>query len=211
MHFTKYFSSGVSTSATYNEADLLARVAKGEEEAFRMIFQQYFRPLCFFAQSIIEEMEPSRDLAQDALYKLWDRRLHFNTLGNIKAFLYITTKNACINYLKAEQRRTARHQEVARQMEIDDGRIEVLITKEELLQQILLEVDSLPEKYGSVIKLAFMEGLSHQQISDRLSIPAATVRKQKERGLKLLQNTILKRKLASIIALLWMACFGRSA
>jgi len=188
-------------STTYNEAELLARVAKGEEDAFSILFQQYFRPLCFFAQSFIDDMDAAKDIAQEALYKLWNRRENFLTLENIKAFLYISAKNACINYLKAEQRRTVRHQEVVRQAEHEDDFVEILATKEELLQKILLEVESLPDKYGSIIKLAFVEGLSHQQIADRLAIPAATVRKQKERGLKLLQTIVLKKKLTVLISL----------
>lgn len=193
----------MSISTTYNEAELLARIAKGEEDAFRILFQQYFRPLCFFAQSFIDDMEPAKDIAQEALYKLWNRRESFGTLDNIKAFLYISAKNACINYLKAEQRRTVRHQEVVRQAEQEADFVEILITREELLQKILLEIETLPEKYGSIIKLAFVEDLSHQQIAEQLAIPAATVRKQKERGLKLLQTIVLKKKLAAFMAVVW--------
>ncbi|HJU45324.1 MAG TPA: sigma factor, partial [Chitinophagaceae bacterium] len=87
----------MSISTTYNEAELLAGIAKGEEEAFRILFQQYFRPLCFFAHSFIDDMEPAKDIAQEALYKLWNRKENFITLTNIKAFLYISAKNACIN------------------------------------------------------------------------------------------------------------------
>jgi RNA polymerase sigma-70 factor (family 1) len=191
----------VSISTTYNEAELLERVAKGDEDAFSILFQQYFRPLCFFAQSFVDDVDAAKDIAQEALYKLWNRRENFLTLENIKAFLYISVKNACLNYLKAEQRRTVRHQEVVRQAEQQEDFLEMLAIKEELLQKILLEIDSLPDKYGSIIRLAFVEGLSHQQIAERLSIPAATVRKQKERGVKLLQSIVLKKKLAALLPL----------
>lgn len=193
----------MSTSHPYNEADLPARMARGEEEAFRILFQQYFRPLCFFADSFIDDRESAKDIAQEALYKLWNRRENFPTLDNIKAFLYISAKNACINYLKAEQRRTARHQEVMRLAEQDESFSEMLATKEELLKKIVDEIETLPDKYSNIIKLAFVEGLSHQQIAERLAMPAATVRKQKERGLKLLQTIVLKKKLSAFITLIW--------
>lgn len=193
----------MSTSHTYNEADLPARIARGEEDAFRILFQKYFRPLCFFADSFVDDMESAKDIVQEVLYKLWDRRENFPTLDNIKAFLYISTKNTCINYLKAEQRRTARHQEVMRLTEQDESFAEMLATKEELLKKIVEEIETLPDKYSNIIKLAFVEGLSHHQIAERLAIPAATVRKQKERGLKLLQTIVLKKKLAALITLIW--------
>lgn len=178
-------------------------MAQGEEGAFNTLFQQYFKPLCFFARSFVDDIEPAKDIVQEVLYKLWDRRDNFTTLDNIKAFLYISVRNACINYLKAEQRRSVRHQEVVRQEENEEGFVEMLAIKEELLQKILLEVETLPDKYGSIIKMAFVEGLSHQQIAERLAIPAATVRKQKERALKLLQAVVLKKKLAALIGLIW--------
>lgn len=175
-------------------------MAKGDEAAFRILFREHFRSLKFFAYSFTNDMETAKDLAQDAFYKLWERRGNFHSLDSVKAFLYITVKNACINHLSASHRRTERYQEVARLAEQDDSFAEALVIKEELLKKIVMEIDELPDKYGRIIKLAFVEGLNHQQIAGRLAISEATVRKQKERGLKLLKAIVVKKKLGVLLA-----------
>lgn len=48
-------------------------------------------------------------------------------------------------------------------------------------------VEALAEPRRSVVKLAFFEDLTHQQISDRLGLPLGTVKSHVRRGLLVLR------------------------
>lgn len=191
----------MSTSQSHTENELILRVASGEEAAFRILFHRYFRRLCFFAHSLIENMEDAKDIAQESLFQVWIRREYFDDAEKVKSFLYITTRNSSFNYIKASKRRSDRHQEIARLMEDDTDIIQTYIAREELLHKLLLELESVPPKYAGVLKMIFIQGLSHEKVAERLSIPIATVRKQKERGLKFLQAAVLRKKLAFFLLL----------
>lgn len=40
------------------------------------------------------------------------KRTEFQNLSNIKSFLYLVTKNACINHIKAHQRHEVTHRQL---------------------------------------------------------------------------------------------------
>lgn len=180
--------------------EITMRLRNGEEEAFQIIFENYFRQLSFFAHSFTRDMEAAKDLVQETLYKLWERREKFQSAENIKAFLYISVKNAALNYIKAQQRRESNHEDLLRQADLDDRYSEAMAIKEQLLQKMITEIEMLPEKYREILTLTFVEGMSHREIAAEKQISEATIRKQKERGIGLLKTLILNKKLLSIFA-----------
>lgn len=48
------------------------------------------------------------EIVQDTLFKLWQRRNDFDNYQSVKAFLYISTKNACMDGIDSEQRKLNR-------------------------------------------------------------------------------------------------------
>lgn len=173
----------------------MQRLAAGDTAAFQVIFNRYFRRLSFFAASIIEDADDANDIAQEALYQLWINRSGFATAPQLRSWLYIATRNAGLNYLKSSQRREARHLERARIVEAQQELLETAMAREELLDLLLQELEAVPPQQAIVLKLLFIEGLSYRQIAERLNLPEATIRKQKERGVKWLRAALLQKRL----------------
>jgi RNA polymerase sigma-70 factor (ECF subfamily) len=48
----------------------------------------------------VSSQQDGEDLVKDTFVKLWQTHADFDTPQNIKAFLYITTRNACLNFLR---------------------------------------------------------------------------------------------------------------
>lgn len=186
----------------YNDQDTVARFASGDTSAFRIIFDRYFRRLSFFAASIIGDSTDADDIAQEALYQLWVHRSGFTRETQLKSWLYISARNAGLNYLKSHKRREERHLENSRIYSREDDFMEAAVAKEELLEMLLRELEEIPPQHSVILKLLFLEGLGYQQIAERLGIPETTVRKQKERAVKLLRSSILKKRMIFVLPLL---------
>ncbi|HYO21157.1 MAG TPA: sigma-70 family RNA polymerase sigma factor, partial [Flavisolibacter sp.] len=142
----------------------------------------------------------------DTFIKMLHQREGFQNLSNVKSFLYITTKNACLNHIKASQRHDAAHRQI-RFLNPEGTEAEDVIREEmlrvQVLQAVHAEMESLPGRCKEIFKLLFIEGLSTEEIGERLGISAQTVRTQKARALQLIKSGLLKKNL--IPALLYLA------
>src|ERR1700730_14375536 len=84
----------------------------GNEAALKDVFELYGGSLFFFAKNIIDNKEEAEDIVAESFIKLWRQRATFVEQRNIKAYLYVITKNACLNYLKHKKRKTSSHKEI---------------------------------------------------------------------------------------------------
>lgn len=170
----------------------------GDKEAFNHIFNMFYKRICFFAAGIVNE-NGAEDIVQDTFVKLWERRASFNDLNTIKAFLYLTTKNSCLNIYK--------HQKVVDKFEsvqvevIDESNIIYHLIEAEVLEEVHQAVQQLPQGYRKVIYLSYFEGLSNQETADYLNVSINTVKTQKVRSLRILRE-ILKHSPTALVLLM---------
>ena len=64
-----------------------------------LIFQHYYRPLCLYATHYLHDIDEAEDVVQDCFVKLISRSI---MPENIKAFLYTSVRNACIDRLRRQ-------------------------------------------------------------------------------------------------------------
>lgn len=123
---------------------------------------------------------------QDIFLKYHNKRTEFSSELAIKNFLYLSVKNACLNFLRHD---LVEKKFAESQMENALVQEEVLthIIKAEVLVLIKQSIETLPEGCRSVLKLAFFEGLKNEQIALELGISINTVKTQKQRALQLLR------------------------
>jgi RNA polymerase sigma-70 factor (ECF subfamily) len=160
------------------------------------LFDIYYSRLCYFAFTLINEKEDSKDMVQDVFLKLWQGNHQFESEIAIKNFLYLSVRNACLNYQRHAIIQT-KYTKTQSEDTVDPGHGLENIIKAELIAEIQTAINSLPEGCGNVLKLAFLDGLKNDDISKKLGISVNTVKTQKQRALKL-----LKLKLSSISYLL---------
>lgn len=188
-----------------NDKDLFSSFKQGEAGAIRDLYDLHYKPLCFFAYRITGNKEESEDLVTESFLKMLHKREEFENLSNIKSFLYLVTRNACINSIKAEKRHNLAHAQM--QFLLPDGETNEDLLREEmvrieLLRQIYEEIEELPARCREIFKLLFIEGLGTDEIGRRLGLSPQTVRSQKARALQLLKSQLLKKGLLPALILL---------
>lgn len=188
-----------------SDNELFNAFHRGETSAIEHFYKLNFKPLCIFAERITGTKEDAQDLVTESFIKMLNKREQFQNLSNARSFLYLVTKNACINLLKS---RTT--QEKARKQiqfltpagEENKDQVNEEMLRLHVLQQIHEEIENLPPRCKEIFKLLFLEGLSTDQIADQLRINTQTVRTQKARALQLLKSELIKKNL--ILALLYL-------
>ena len=194
----------MKTSDIVNETDLLLQLQRGSQTAFETLFRMFHPALCFFARQRAVNLNPgeAEEIVLDSFLKLWQRRSNFTSLPSVKAFLYIATRNACLNNLDKEKVRHRKHaQYLDSADEIEDTVVEEIIYTE-VLREVSQAIEALPAQCQRIIKMAYEDGLTPKEIATELNITVSTVNNQKSRGIRLLKKRLSSNGFALLIAFL---------
>jgi len=183
-------------------AAVILGLKKGQPQAMTIIFNQYYSPLCLFAERLISDKQVAEEIVDESFLKLWMKRKNFDTLQSIKSFLYIVTRHACLNFIKQSARQAAREKQLAYLAENKEEHILNELIRTEVFVQIYSAIEQLPEKCGQVFQLSFLKGMKNQEIAEKLNISVQTVKNQKVKALQLLRIKLLQNE-GMIVCLLF--------
>jgi RNA polymerase sigma factor (sigma-70 family) len=168
----------VPSDVIYNEKDLLNQVAQGDRAAFQALYTRYFT----LVQRYISLFEPSRtsldELTQDVFVRIWEKRARLAGVETFKGYLFMVTRNVVFNFIRALK--------VGHKMKNLEDSQEVLAThnpeNELLLKQyyrIMQDaMGKLPPGRLKVLKMSIDDGLTLDEIADKLNISRSGVKKQ---------------------------------
>jgi RNA polymerase sigma-70 factor (family 1) len=206
-HFgnTKYSKSRASRAGLALDFEIVNGLRLGHHSSLHALHRLFYSPLCIFADKLIHDKQESEDISTTAFLKLWEIRDQFDTLGKIKKYMYVCTRNACINYLRDLNRRIENQDQLLYLAEQEEDFVENNMIRAELLLHIKEEIDLLPAGCRQVCRLIMQEGLTTQEIADRLNISEANVRVQKARAIFLVRGSLIRKKLLPLLLFLLVA------
>ena len=189
-----------------NEAELFASLADGDEKAFEDIYRHYTKRLFPYVQKLVKAPELAEELIQDIFVQLWINRHVFSNVQHPTSYLFSIANRQALKYLKKVASDARILKSITDYAEPSRNETEERIILRESVEAIDLAVAELPEQRRLIWQLSRDEGLSHEQIAERLSISKNTVKNQMVHALKHVRNFLDKRKgllTGSIIILLY--------
>ncbi|MNL47195.1 RNA polymerase sigma factor [compost metagenome] len=120
----------------------------------------------------------------------------------MKAFLYISAKNACLDGIEQEQRKSKRDNNWYLQRSDFEPDVEERIIHAEVLMEISQAIDLLPEQCRKIMKMSYEQGMSGKQIAEEMRLTVSTVNNQKARGISLLRKTLSVKGFSLLLVLL---------
>lgn len=160
-----------------------------------VLFRRYQRRLLYFAKSMVRDLETAEELVADSFVKLWQRQGTFENDDKVKAFLYIATKNACLNHLNSAHARQAFDSEALDVLQGADPDSYARIVRAELMQQVHSEVMKLPDKQRDVFRLTFFEELDTDEIAERLDMSPSAIFANRSRAVEALRKVFQNQQL----------------
>lgn len=162
-----------------DDHELIRACLEGNQESFAALVARHEQRAFWAAYKILGDAEASRDAAQEAFLRVWRALDRFDFSMAFTTWLYRITVNLAIDHL----RRNKRHKGV----DIDvfgDGLADsrpgqapdAQQGNREMASMVRAVLETLDEKYRTVLTLRDLEGLSSKQISDITGIAHATVR-----------------------------------
>ena len=192
-----------------SDNEVLLALQSGDNAAFDHVYSSFFKPLCFFAEKITGDAVIAQDMVSDTFVKLLLKKPFFESLENLKSYLYTSTRNSCLDHLRMEKRHQESHASIRYLSDEAQNEIEGNIVMAEVLNAIYVAIEGLPEKYRQIVKLSLVDGMNNEEIMSETGMAYQTVRNHKSEGLKLLRLAVFKNdELSSsllIYCMLYMA------
>lgn len=153
----------------------------------RILFDKYYRSLCYFAWQMVRDDVVAEDLAQDAFVSYFQHREHVeNEEKAIKSFLYSSVKFAVYN-LSRKVKTVQKFWERNHYQESDDIDYEHQIIRTEFMMAVQQTLHSLPDGCQRVMTLSYIDGYSNEEIASQLQLSINTIKTHKKRGLQALR------------------------
>jgi len=184
------------------ETNLIDQIKQGDEDAFEMLFKEYFKVLSVYARKFLNDLDLAQDIVQEVFVKFYEQRSTMLVHTSLKALLYQSVKNRCLDHIRSQQTRSTHHDNILSLSKGSDIDAADFMEQVELEQKIYQSIADLPEQCQVIFKLSRLEGKRNQEIADELNLSKRTVETQISNALKRLRKDIFSYLKALIIMVL---------
>ena len=170
------------------DAELLARYAKGDEDAFREIINRYKNGLYAFLKRFLTRQDLIDDVFQETFLQLFNSRDSFDVSRPLRPWLFTIAANKAKDALRKRQRKYAvsissiaeaqemSFDDVLNSITADETRPYEELQKGEMAGRVRSVIADMPENLREILILSYFNKFSYKQMSQILSIPIGTVK-----------------------------------
>ena len=178
---------------------IISRLYKGDEDAFRYIFDNVYGLMCSFANRMLHDRTMAESIAGDVIFNLWESHERLKITSSLRSYLLGAVRNRCINELKSRMKRlsaTNASLNIREEMEMldviftDDSQPLGTLLEQELEEQISHCISLLPKECRKVFEKSRFEGLSYKEIASELKISTNTVKYHIKQALSILHSNL---------------------
>lgn len=194
----------MSTQKIEVSAVLITRLIAGDETAFRAIYDQLHKRLYHMIFSLVKNHEQAEGLLQETFVNLWLNRAKLNESQALYPYLYLTARRLAIDCFRKKMTESNAKSHLKWYMEAESNETEDLIAAMDLHRFTETVVKKLPKQQQTVFMLSRNEGLSYDEIAERLQISRNTVKNHLVCALKTLKGQFIKNGITYLFFLFFL-------
>jgi RNA polymerase sigma factor (sigma-70 family) len=170
------------TGQACDDHELVARVRQGDDRAFEILFERYQDRITAYVRGMVRDHGRAEDITQEVFINALRRMRETDRSIAFRPWIYEIAKNACID----AHRRSRRTQEVSYDADeslgaadqgklVSPGAVPDVVETRESIENLQGALGALSESHADVLVLRELEGLSYQEIGERLGMSRASV------------------------------------
>ena len=166
----------------------------GEQDsqtAFREFYDMTYDRLFRIAYYYTRHEEWAQEIVLDVFLKLWERRKQLLDIANIEDYCFVLVKNASLNYIEKEERRSVSSGDLLPDEAGQDASPEEVLISEELFARYVKALDRLPERCREVFIRIREEKQTYAQVAEELGTSTKTVDAQLQKATARLKEMLL--------------------
>jgi RNA polymerase sigma-70 factor, ECF subfamily len=182
--------STASQNQALNDGALISAVRSGKQDAMAQLYDRYSAVVYSVALRVLGDTGAAEDVLQEIFMQLWRNPGAFDaSRGNLAPWLAVITRNRAVDLLRKRRPQTEISETIVSvepdlAAETDRGRVT------EKVRGVLKEM---PAPQRQALEMAYFEGYSHSEISEKTGEPLGTIKTRIRSGLILLRKAVEAR------------------
>lgn len=182
--------------AALSDVELIARVADSDPAALEVLYDRYSRVVYSFGLRIVGDPQLAEELLQEVFLRAWQQGAAFReTRGAFVTWLLSITHNMAIDEVRKRRRRPQKADSDEPELllaGLPDTRqdVEDEVWLSSLRSTIIQAMERLPPAQREAIDMAYFQGLTQREISERLGEPLGTIKTRMRLGIQKLREQL---------------------
>ena len=168
-------------------------------EIFVGLVKQYDRPLTDFSKSYVKSHEVAQEVVSDVFFLLWEREEGLDDIKNMESYLYISTKNHCLDYLRSKtgQKDARTAQGISFDFLIENFNPEQVLLNKEKAEALDKAIEELPHSCKVIFNLVKQQGMKQKQVAKIMDISVRTVENQVAKAIRKLRYALKRYNISN--------------
>jgi len=162
---------------------------------FELIFKTYYSRLCHYACKFIAEDFVAEDIVQEIFSNLWEKQFDLGSESILKAYLFRSVHNRCLNYINYKRITEKHHQIIQHKLALieleyyntEHGTAKSLFELEVKIDEV---ISGLPDQWRKVFELSRQKGFKNREIAEELNISISVVEKHISKALQKMREAL---------------------
>ena len=171
------------------DLELVERIRQGDQAALDLLYRRFSAPVYSLVWKILQNAEEAEDVALDVFWQVWRQADRYDPArGAPPAWIFTLARSRAIDRLRARSRREDRT------VSIDDPDLRIdpldenaspdqIVSFRQSRDAVRAAMTKLSTVQREAVELAFLKGLTHVEIAERLDQPLGTVKTRIRQGL----------------------------
>jgi len=177
----------IATADAFDDGLLMSAIRAGNQDAMAKLYDLYSPVVYAVAMRVLGETAAAEDILQEIFMQLWRNPSAFDaSRGKLAPWLAVIARNRALDVLRKRKP----------QMDIDEVVVSVEpdlageAERNSMAQKVRLTLNQMPPAQRSALEMAYFEGYTHSEISEKTGEPLGTVKTRIRTGLMLLRKAV---------------------
>lgn len=145
-----------------------------------------------FSLKIVRDEDLAKDVVQECLIKVWEKRNDLKLVNNLEAWCMQVTKNKALDKLRSKHVSRTDLFEVQLDRRKERDTPYVMTERGDVMGRIKTLIAALPERQREVMQLRDIEGFTYKEIGETLEIDINLVKTNLFRARRKLKESLIK-------------------
>lgn len=182
------------------ERGMVAGLKAGDMAAFDSLYRRYAPRLFGFALHLVKSRSDAEEIVQEVFLKVWKAHADIDLQASFGSYLFTITYNTVVSILR-KRSSEKKYLEYVQSIQLPEAgeTISADLEWQELQARLQVIVNQLPGRQQEIYRLSREEGLSYQEIAQKLELSVNTVENHMARALKFIRSRLADHSLKLLL------------